>query len=215
MKKLAAPLKVKVWGDYALFTRPEAKVERVSYPVMTPSAARGILESIYWKPEFKYLIKKIHVLNPIQYYSILRNEVESVVPGNIAKKGKEFLADKYRQKRHSIMLRNVAYIIETDIKLMDYAEDNPTKHREIFRRRVAKGQCFHQPYLGTRECSAFFSEPKLDERPITISEELGPMLFDIKFQKNPNDQAIPYFFEAILENGVLNVPLYLYEEVYR
>ncbi|MFX3629261.1 MAG: type I-C CRISPR-associated protein Cas5c [Ectobacillus sp.] len=213
---MTASLKVKVWGDLALFTRPEAKAERVSYPVITPSAARGVLEAIFWKPEFKYHIKKIHVLKPIQYYSILRNEVASIVPSNVMSSKKDFLADDDRQQRHSIMLRDVAYIIEADMELMEHATDNIAKYRDMFRRRVAKGQCFQRPYFGTRECAVHFAEPEQSDRAIHWTEELGPMLFDVKFPKDSakNAQAIPYFFEAKLENGVLHVPDYLYKEVY-
>lgn len=213
---MSASLKVKVWGDYALFTRPEAKAERMSYPVMTPSAARGILEAVLWKPEIKWHVKKIHVLKPVQYYSILRNEVASIIPSNVVTNKRDYLADEDRQQRHSLMLRNVAYIIEADIELMQHATDHLAKYRDMFRRRVAKGQCFHRPYFGTRECAVHFSEPKTEDKAISLTEELGPMLFDLKFPKGDqkNGQAIPYFFEAKLENGVLDVPDYLYKEVY-
>lgn len=212
---MTATLKVKVWGDYALFTRPEAKTERVSYSVMTPSAARGVLEAIFWKPEFKWHVRKIHVLNPIQYYSILKNEVASIVPSNVTKSKRDYLADDDRQQRHSIMLRNVAYIIEAEIELMEHTTDNIAKYRDIFRRRVVKGQCFQRPYFGTRECAVHFSEPVQKDKAINLTEDLGPMLFDLKFPKSSskNTQAIPYFFEAKLENGVLHVPDYLYQEV--
>jgi CRISPR-associated protein Cas5d len=213
---MTASLKVKVWGDYALFTRPEAKAERVSYSVMTPSAARGVLEAIFWKPEFKWRVKKIHVLKPVQYYSILRNEVGSIVPGNVVKNQRDYLADEDRQQRHSIMLRNVAYIIEADMELLEHATDDIAKYRDMFRRRVAKGQCFQRPYFGTRECAVHFSEPEQQDKAINLTEDLGPMLFDLKFPKDhlKNAQAIPYFFEAKLENGVMYVPDSLYEEVY-
>lgn len=212
---MTATLKVKVWGDYALFTRPEAKTERVSYSVMTPSAARGVLEAIFWKPEFKWHVRKIHVLKPIQYYSILKNEVASIVPGNVTKSKRDYLADDDRQQRHSLMLRNVAYIIEAEIELMEHTTDNIAKYRDIFRRRVVKGQCFQRPYFGTRECAVHFSEPEQKDEAINLTEDLGPMLFDLKFPKSSskNAQAIPYFFEAKLENGVLHVPDYLYQEV--
>lgn len=213
---MAPPVKVKVWGDLALFTRPEAKVERVSYPVITPSAARGVLEGIFWKPEFKYIIRSIQVLKPVQYYSILRNEVSSIVPGNIKTSNRPFFADADRQQRHSLMLRNVAYIIEADIILMSHATEDVAKYRAIFRRRVSKGQCFHRPYLGTRECSAHFAEPSHEDKPIAHSENLGMMLFDIKFPHDlvmKNATAVPYFFDARLNEGVLTVPHHLYQEV--
>lgn len=209
-------LKVKVWGDYALFTRPEAKVERVSYPMMTPSAARGILESILWKPEFKWIVRKIHILKPIKYYSILRNEVASIVPGNIATTRRTFIADEDRQQRHSIMLKDVSYMIEADIKLQEHSNADVAKYRAMFRRRVAKGQCFQRPYLGTRECIAHFAKPIAQDQPIPISDHIGPMLFDLKFPGNTKReaQAIPYFFDANIVNGTLDVPDYLYKEVH-
>lgn len=217
MMRMVPPVKVKVWGDVALFTRPEAKVERVSYPIITPSSARGVLESIFWKPEFKYIVRTIQVLKPVQYYSILRNEVASIVPSNIQTSKRPFLADEDRQQRHSLMLRDVEYIIEADIVLMPHATENVAKYRDIFRRRVSKGQCFQRPYLGTRECSAHFAEPTQEEQPIAHSEDLGMVLFDIKYPHDPNMKnatAVPYFFDAGLNNGVLTVPHHLYREVY-
>lgn len=207
-------VKVKVWGDYALFTRPEAKVERVSYPIITPSAARGLLESIFWKPEFYWRIKRIHVLKPIQYYSLLRNEVSSVIQPKATKTKKAFLADEDRQQRHSVMLKNVAYLIEADIVCKEYVTDDVAKYRDMFRRRVAKGQCFHRPFFGAKECTAHFAEPATNDKAIDITDELGLMLFDIRFPKD-SKSAIPYFFEAKLERGILNVPTTLYEEVQR
>lgn len=211
-------MQLKVWGEYALFCRPEAKAERVSYPVMTPSAARGILEAILWKPEIKWYIKSIHVLKPIQYYSILRNEVASIVPSNIVTSRRDYFADDDRQLRHSVMLRDVSYIISAELKLMEPTMENWLKYSSMFLRRVAKGQCFHRPYLGTRECSLHFSLPNEEDRAIPDSFDIGPMLFDLKYPKDSernNAHAIPYFFDARLEQGVLHVPDQLYEEVYK
>ncbi|UJZ87845.1 type I-C CRISPR-associated protein Cas5c [Heyndrickxia coagulans] len=210
--------RLKVWGEYALFTRVEAKVERVSYPVMTPSAARGILEGIFWKPEFKWRIKSIHVLKPIQYYSILRNEVASIVPGNIVTSRRDYFTDdnRERQLRHSIMLRDVAYIITAEMQLMNPTMENKRKYASMFLRRVAKGQCFYRPYLGTRECSLHFSLPEDDDQAIPDTMDIGPMLFDLKYPADPgqkNARAIPYFFNAKLDRGILHVPEYLYKEV--
>ncbi|HET7579526.1 MAG TPA: type I-C CRISPR-associated protein Cas5c [Bacillales bacterium] len=211
-------LKVKVWGDYALFTQPEAKVERVSYPCMTPSAARGILEAIFWKPEFDWHIRKIAVLKPVAFESIVRNEVGGMIAEGTVK-GKtysEYCTDDDRQQRHSLFLRNVAYIIEADVVLRDHADTDVAKYRDIFRRRVKKGQCFNQPYLGTRECMAHFSEvDEQNDRPEPVNIEIGSMLFDLKYPE-PDSKAktaIPYFFQAKLNNGTLDIPGHLYEVV--
>lgn len=210
-------LQLKVWGEYALFTRVEAKAERVSYPVMTPSAARGVLEAIFWKPEIKWRIRSIHVLKPIQYYSILKNEVASIVPGNIASSKRDYIANDDRQLRHSVMLRDVAYIITAELVLMNPTMENQMKYSSMFLRRASKGQCFHRPYLGTRECSLHFSLPNDEEKAISDTMDIGPMLFDIKFPGNPAQKgahSIPYFFDAKLEQGVLHVPQHLYKEVF-
>lgn len=210
-------LQLKVWGEYALFTRVEAKTERVSYPVMTPSAARGILDAILWKPELGWKIKNIHVLKPIQYYSILRNEVASIVPGNIATSRRDYVANDDRQLRHAVMLRDVAYVITAELMLMNPTMENWMKYSSMFLRRVGKGQCFHRPYLGTRECSLHFSLPDDDDQAIPETMDIGPMLFDVKYPVDPSQKsahAIPYFFDAKLENGVLHVPEHLYKEVF-
>lgn len=216
MKKYP-PLKVKVWGKYALFTRPEGKVERVSYPCITPSAARGILESIFWKPEFDWQIRRIRVLKPIRFESIMRNEVEGIIPGTVANATKaDYYADEDRQQRNSLFLRDVAYVIEADIYLREHADQDVAKYRDMFRRRVKKGQCFNQPYLGTRECMGFFGE--VDENrdhALPISFHLGSMLFDMKYPRlgSKDKVAIPIFFQAKLDDGVLEVPQDLYKEV--
>lgn len=211
-------LQLKVWGDYALFTRVEAKVERVSYPVMTPSSARGILEAVFWKPEFKWKIRSIHVLKPIQYYSILRNEVAKIIPSNVMTSNHHYIVEgEERQLRHSIMLRDVGYIITAEQELLNPTRESRIKYSSMFLRRAEKGQCFHRPYLGTRECSLFFSLPNGDETAIPDSMDIGPMLFDVKYPKDTklkDAHAIPYFFDAKLENGILHVPDSLYKEVY-
>ncbi len=220
------PLEVKVWADYACFTRPEFGAERVSYPVMTPSAARGVLEAIFWKPEFRWVIREIAVLQPIQHFSIVRNEMNSWQSPSAAKSADyRYFADDDRAQRHTLGLRNVAYLIKADIELKPHANANIAKYRDQFRRRVKKGQCHHQPYLGTREFSAFFCEPDPEiDRPITHSDELGLMLLDMEFTatedaptltylthdetgaKVTKGKAQPKFFRARLENGVLRVP---------
>ena len=148
-------IRLQVSGDHACFTRPEMKVERVSYDVMTPSAARGILEAIHWKPAIRWVIDKIHVLKPIRFQSIRRNEVGSKVAGRKDQDGDEprqprglhLLVDEDRQQRASTVLADVAYVIEAHFELTDKAgpDDNEGKHLDMFNRRAARGQCFHQP----------------------------------------------------------------------
>ncbi|HBC94282.1 MAG TPA: type I-C CRISPR-associated protein Cas5, partial [Pelotomaculum sp.] len=198
----------------ACFTRPEMKVERVSYPVMPPSAARGILESIFWKPEFSWQVREIWVLNPIRHFSILRNEVTDKVPLSTIQKwavnGEAFYAEDSRAQRHTLALKDVAYLIKADAVLKPHADEDIAKYRDIFRRRVNKGQCYHTPYLGCREFSGFFTSPDGSERPVRITEELGLMLFDLDFQQDGSGFAIPRFFQARLDGGVLKVPAGLY-----
>lgn len=223
---MSPPLEVKVWSDYACFTRPEFGAERVSYPVMTPSAARGVLEAIFWKPEFRWVICEIQVLQPIRHFSIVRNEMNSWQSPSAAKSDDyHYFADDDRAQRHTLGLRNVAYLIKADIELKPHANAHIAKYRDQFRRRVKKGQCHHQPYLGTREFSAFFSEPDPDiDKPISHTDELGLMLFDLEFTATDNSSTLTYFthdesgakvtkgkaqpkfFQARLENGVLRVP---------
>ena len=245
------PLEVKVWGDLACFTRPEFGVERVSYEVMTPSAARGVLEAIFWKPEMEWRVREISVLpsvrrsfdgNPldpldtqshrIRHYSILRNEMNSVQSDRSARSwersGGGYYADEDRAQRHTLCLRDVAYVIKADIQIKSHANDHPAKYRDQFRRRVKRGQCFNQPYLGTREFSAFFGPPDGEEQTIDLSDDLGLMLFDVEFIPDANGRvsyaghgsngrevvkgnARPKFFPARLEKGVLRVPAELYE----
>ncbi|MFP4647483.1 MAG: type I-C CRISPR-associated protein Cas5c [Candidatus Acetothermia bacterium] len=215
------PLEVKVWGDYALFTRPEMKVERVSYEVMTPSAARGVLRAIFWKPEFHWRVKEIEVLEPIQRMSIKRNEVKSKInPSNAkswAKEGNEdkrYLADKKRTQRNSLVLRDVAYIIRANVELAKHAGDeHPAKFRDQFRRRLDRGQCFFRPYLGCREFSAHFAKPSGGEEPISRSDALGRMLFDIDYEGNGSGRGKPVFFQAKLESGRLRIPQHMYSQV--
>ena len=212
---MAFGIKLKVWGDYACFTRPEMKVERVSYDVMTPSAARGILEAIHWKPAIRWVVDKIHVLHPIKFDNVRRNEVASKIPkpnpATVMRNGKRlyYLVDdgKNRQQRASTLLRNVAYIIEAHFEMTDQAgaDDNDGKHLSIFRRRVNNGQFFHQPCLGCREFPAFFELVEGDT-PVSYYEgcvrELGYMLLDVDFANN----RTPLFFKAVMENGTIRPP---------
>jgi len=196
------PLAVKVWGECACFTRPEMKVERVSYPVMTPSAARGVLEAIFWKPEFLWQVREIHVLKPIRHFSMLRNEVSS----RMSPRSPGLDIMESRTQRHTLGLREVAYLIVADAVVQTGVEADPAKFRDQFRRRVQRGQCFHRPYLGCREFAAFFAEPDGSEQPIEESDSLGLMLLDVEY--GADDKHTPHFFPAELCGGVLKVPAY-------
>jgi CRISPR-associated protein Cas5d len=197
-----------VWGERACFTRPEFGTERVSYEVMTPSAARGILEAIYWKPEIHWMVREIRVLSPIRRYSIMRNEVNhrqshrrtEPYYADSAEEVKDGGYGKNRAQRHTLMLRDVAYIIKAEIALRE-GQDNIVKHLDQFRRRVRRGQCFNQPYLGVRECSAYFAPPSGDEEPIDTTADVGWMLLDFD-----HERGRPLLFNARLEGGVLRVP---------
>ena len=203
-------LSVRVWGDWACFTRPEMKVERVSYPVMTPSAARGVLEAIFWKPQFTWRVERIEVLKPIRYQSILRNEVTSRASERTARQwarqGGGYAVTMDRTQRHTLALRDVGYVIHAQVDVKSDAGDDPAKFRDQFRRRVAKGRCFARPYLGCREFAADFAAPDGGERPIDRTEDLGPMLFDLEYATDGSGRGAPRFFDARLECGVLHVP---------
>jgi CRISPR-associated protein Cas5d len=204
------PLSVRVWGDFACFTRPEMKVERVTYPVMTPSAARGVLEAIFWKPEFRWQIAAIRVLRPICYFSILRNEVNTRQSERKAarwqREGGGFDATSNRAQRHTLALRDVAYVIQAQMVLHPHADADPAKYRDQFRRRVQQGRCFATPYLGCREFAAGFAPATADDQPIDASEELGPLLHDLDYATDGSGRGTPRFFNARLERGVLHVP---------
>ena len=171
------PVAVRVWGDFACFTRPEMKVERVSYPVMTPSAARGMLEAIFWKPEFSWRIQEIWVLRPIRYFSILRNEVNSraspraAAAWQTAGGGYDAAAD--RAQRHTLGLRDVAYVIHAQVEVKVGVDQDAAKFRDQFRRRVRAGRCYATPYLGCREFAAAFAEADPAEHPLDLTEDLG------------------------------------------
>jgi CRISPR-associated protein Cas5d len=203
------PLQVQVWGDFACFTRPEMKVERVSYPVMTPSAARGVLEAIFWKPEFTWRLHEIAVLRPVRSFSILRNEMNSRQSDRTARgwieKGGGYAADDDRAQRHTLALRGVAYRITASIELRPHATDDVAKYRDQFQRRVRDGRCFATPYLGCREFSASFG-PAGGEHAIDVSEDLGSMLLDIDYEPGGGGRGTPRFFSARLERGILRVP---------
>jgi CRISPR-associated protein Cas5d len=204
------PLAVKMWGERACFTRPEMKVERVSYPVMTPSAARGVLEAIFWKPEFAWRVREIAVLKPIRHFSMVRNEVNSVASEKAARswasEGGSYFADQDRAQRHTLGLRDVAYLIRADVELKGHATEDVAKYRDQFRRRVERGQCYHRPYLGCREFVAFFGKPDGTEAPIDLTDDLGRMLFDLDYDPNKSGRGTPRSFSAKLVQGILCIP---------
>lgn len=214
------PLEVKIWGDFACFTRPEMKVERVSYDVMTPSAARGILEAIFWKPQFDWRIREIEVLRPIRRMSILRNEVKRKPASSTVKRWAKsdereaFLVNEDRTQRHALILRDVSYIIRAD-QIVRPGGGHPAKYRDQFRRRVDRGQCFWRPYLGCREFSAHFSKPTGDEESIGGRLDLGRMLFDLIYKQKGKSagQGEPVFFRSVVDEGVMHVPNEVYEEI--
>jgi CRISPR-associated protein Cas5d len=211
---------LKVWGSNACFTRPEMKVERVSYDVITPSAARGIIETIHWKPAIRWIVDRIYVLNPIRFENIRRNEVADMIkPGNVASAIKKGRLDELiyhvddgdnRQQRAAIVLKNVGYVIEAHFELTEHAgpDDNAGKHIDIFRRRARKGQCFQQPCLGTREFSASFELlDNTDDIPpcheqLQGRRDLGWMLYDIDYQNG----MTPRFYRAEMVDGIIDVP---------
>lgn len=206
------PVEVRVWGDLACFTRPEMHVERVTYPVMTPSAARGVLESIFWKPEMHWIVEEIHVLEPIQYFSILRNEVNSRQSDRSARNWQRVGSGGYdvsedRTQRHTLALRQVAYVIRAQIEVHPGVDERPAKFRDQFRRRVRQGQCWSMPYLGCREFAASFGEPIPGETAQQdLTDHLGLMLHDLEYALDRSGHGTPRFFDATIERGVLRVP---------
>ncbi len=213
---------IEITGDFACFTRPEMKVERVSYDVITPSAARAIFEAILWKPAIEWHIHKIEVLKPVSWVNIRRNEVGAVLPvGNINKAMKggalpALYVEDARQQRAGLFLKNVAYRLHGSFSLTKKAggSDNVGKFVDMFKRRVRKGQCFNQPYLGCREFSCDFrlvEDIEKESAAIEESRELGWMLYDMDYQQS-ND-PMPLFFNAVMNNGVIDVPARQSEEV--
>ena len=227
-----------VKGDFACFTRPEMKVERVSYDVITPSAVRAIFSAIFWKPAIKWNVKKIEVLSPIKWISVRRNEVGAVAVKN------PIMIEDSRQQRAGLFLRDVHYRIYAEMEFIPInkrpkvlneipeslvsdeerqeirKDENPGKYYAMFERRAKKGQCFNQPYLGCREFSCEFKfvdnpEKAAEEFPaIPESRDLGFMLYDMDFEHpNPDGSINPAFFRATIENGIVNVPDWDSEEV--
>ncbi|HET6214021.1 MAG TPA: type I-C CRISPR-associated protein Cas5c [Micromonosporaceae bacterium] len=195
------PLVVQVSGEAALFSRPELKVERVTYPVMTPTAARGVLEAIFWKPEMRYRVVAIEVLKEIRQFTIRRNETSALVSVDQALRGGRVDTVAARDQRSAVCLRDVAYRIHAHVELTDRATKPAAAYRDQFRRRVSRGACFHQPYLGTREFTADFGDPD-DTPPIDWTEDLGVMLHTIHFGPPIRME----WFTARLDRGVLHIP---------
>ena len=215
---------LEVWGDMACFTRPELKVERVSYDVITPSAARAIFESIFWKDAIRWEVTKIEILNPIKWTSVRRNEVGAVAGKNI----KSIYIEEKRQQKNALLLKDVCYRIYAKLIFIPVRDrknlkhepgvyENPGKYNAMFERRAAKGQCFNQPYLGTREFAASFQfvDPSVgDLRPaIEEDRDFGIMLYDMDFSDINNVQ--PMFYRAKMVQGMIMVPAYNSEEILR
>lgn len=214
-EQMSPPFRLMVWGEYACFTRPEMKVERVSYEVMTPSAARGILEAVLWKPQMFWQVERIDVLHPVRFDRIRRNEVSKVMPTKNAiqaMRGSDEVdlgmdIESERTQRSTLMLRDVKYVITARIGLTEKAgeKDSIAKYAEMFMRRARVGQCAYRPYLGTREFACEFRMVEKEEKiaPIRRTQELGRMLHDIQFGgKTPT----PVFFDAKMVNGSVEVP---------
>jgi CRISPR-associated protein Cas5d len=205
-------LSLRARGPLAVFTHPALKVERISTPVMTPSAARGLIEAVLWKPAIRWHVERIHVLKPISFTSFRRNEVNSrasLPAAATVRDGGEytpFYADEDRAQRNTVALRDVDYVVEAHFTLTERAgrEDNVTKFVEMFERRVQKGQHFHQPYFGCREFVA--DVLPADGAPDAIDETrpLGRMLWDVEYDGPNGNRAV--FFDAELRKGVMEVP---------
>lgn len=216
---------IRTWADFACFTKPEFKVERSTYPMITPSAARGILEAILWKPEIRYEIRRIGVVKPGSPMVIVRNEISD-------RQGRTPIQiDEKRQQRSSLILRDVEYVIEADIVLQLHATEPLAKYLAQATRRIERGQCFHTPYMGTREFAAYF-EPAGDTRPVPDDVSMGTMLFDIAFVPSESrseldfwkagvSQAVSGYTHALfapdvhLEAGWWTIPPERYQELYR
>lgn len=203
---------IEVWGDHACFSRPEMKTERVSYDLITPSAARGLVEAIYWHPGMKYHIDRIYLLNPVRFTNIRRNEVKSTLLSSAALSAAKggaapvLYTSADIQQRAALVLQDVHYVIECHFTMTDKAApgDNPGKFQDILRRRLNKGQCYHQPCFGCREFPANFREwPAGKPIPaLPVTQDLGFMLYDLDYTDPENIQ--PQFFRAKLVDGVLD-----------
>lgn len=218
---MAFGIRLHCWGETALFSRPEFKSERVSYDVITPSAARGVIEAIYWKPQIRWVIDRLRVLRPIRFTSQRRNEVSGKIPAGAAasamRAGRGNLGlyvEEQRQQRAALLLRDVAYVIEAHFDLVG-GDDNEAKHLDTFNRRARAGQAFTRPYFGTRENAAHFALLEGDATPVDElppdqrNKDLGWMLHDLDFA---NDREAR-FFHAKMEDGLIHVPPFHSEAV--
>lgn len=192
--------RLEVWGDFACFTRPEMKVERVSYEVITPSAARAIFEAILWNPSIRWHIEKIQVLHPIKWINVRRNEISSK-----ASPCKEICIEEERVQRSSLILKNPAYIIHAKLESLSNDSVEEKKFNSMFLQRALKGQCFTQPYFGCREFSCYFQLAKKQNsyQFIPESRDLGWMLYDMQYNSK---EIIPLFFQAYMNNGEVVLP---------
>jgi CRISPR-associated protein Cas5d len=212
MKGESQRFRVRAFGPLACFTRPEMKVERVSYEVITPSAARGLLEAVLWKPAIRWRIHRVEVHQEIRFTSVKRNEVNGgkASPGAAQLAGTArmlpYFADEDRAQRSTLALANVDYIIEASFRMTDRAgpADNVKKFEEMFARRIERGQVHHQPYFGCREFVAYVEDAPTGARPIALTKPLGFMLHDLEFDENGRGK--PRFFSAMLRDGVVEVP---------
>lgn len=199
-------VRLKVWGEFACFTRPDLKVERMTYPCMTPSAARGVLDCILWKPEFTWHVQRILVLKPVKFYSVKRNEI------NKKQNKTPIIVEDNRAQRNSIVLKDVVYIIEAAVHGATSPVKNPTKkYVEMFNRRVRCGQCWRRPFLGTREFAAEFSLPDENDRPISENFPIGSMFLDMWY----NEKGVPmpkFFYDVKVVQGELVCPKGLTKE---
>lgn len=210
------PVAVKAWGELACFTRPEFGVERVSYPTMTPTAAVGLLDAIFWKPEFRWRIVAIDTLRPLRWLQVRRNEITGRQTERIAAQwargddeGFDVTEQEHRAQRAGLLLADVAYVIYAEVALLAGVDAHPAKYRDQLRRRVSRGQCFERPYLGCREFSAQFADPEATDVPIAWDDNLGPMIHSV--YAGPDDHhhratAAPLFFDAQVRSGRLIVP---------
>lgn len=205
MQRESGRFRVRARGPVACFTRPEMKAERVSYEVMTPSAARGLLEAVLWKPAIHWHVHEIAVLAPIQWTSFRRNEVGD----RSSPKVRDFYVEDRRAQRNTVALRDVDYVVTCSFALTSRAgpEDNLRKFEEMFERRLGRGQCFQQPYLGCREFVAQVEPAPAEVRPLQPEDRtLGWMFYDFDYGPRGAASTRPLFFEARLEGGVLHVP---------
>lgn len=209
-------ISLEVWGDYACFSRPEMKVERVSYDVITPSAARGLIEAIMWHPGMRWHIDRIQVCNPVHFTNIRRNEVKDIISARTVRtvmergRGELFLATQDSiQQRAAMVLKDVRYVIDAHFEMTERAApgDNEGKFAEMTKRRIEKGQFYHQPYFGTREFPAYFRmcerRPECPEE-LKGEKDLGWMLLDMDFSDPAN--VCPKFFRAVMRDGIIDVP---------